>query len=696
MERCLTCGKKLPDPAAEAAQRHKDAASRRQEENTKALQEIGPLPPVKDPVRKESCRFNFPLFLETYCKRQQWKPWSDDHRKGFEEMERIILGGGKKARAWPRAYAKTTIAELAAIWAMLYGHHEFVAILGKNRSSADETIDSIKTELEDNELLYEDFPEVIHPIRCLEGEGRKAPGQLLDGEKTRLTWGKSKIVFPTVKGSKVSGHIFRACGLGSTEVRGMKKKRRGDLESLRPTLILIDDPQDEKSSVSPLQTHRLERTIMGGVMGMRKLGGVFSVFLLVTCQQNDDLAEKMLARSDWEGERVSMVLTFPTNQKLWDEYRAIKEEGERKGLKLKPATDFYIANRAAMDEGCTLSWPDMPYSEKEGEVSAIQSAMNFLISDEVAFWSERQNQPKPPAKAGDLIQLDKAQLAERLNQHERRLLPKWAELVTFGIDCQGLLLYYCVCAWATGFKGQIVDYGVWPDQARTYFSLKDAAPSVYDVTKTRDEESALYAALGHLCNRLLQPWQVDQGGTMQVGRGLIDSGWKASAVERFAREYRMGALLQPSKGHGVTAKQAPMDEWPRKDGERRGPAWLKKSARGVLVFDSNTWKSNIAERLLVPMGERSALTLFGKEARQHALFLDHLTSESRTETEGRGRRLEEWTLKPARENHWFDSLVMCAVAASERGIAVMGAEKGQGLLTFGHLTGQKKRRGSFR
>jgi hypothetical protein len=44
-------------------------------------------------------------------------------------------------------------------------------------------------------------------------------------------------------------------------------------------------------------------------------------------------------------------------------------------------------------------------------------------------------------------------------------------------------------------------------------------------------------------------------------------------------------------------------------------------------------------------------------------------------TEGRGRVVDEWKLRPERaDNHWFDCLVGCAVAASVVGVTLPGTE----------------------
>ena len=85
-------------------------------------------------------------------------------------------------------------------------------------------------------------------------------------------------------------------------------------------------------------------------------------------------------------------------------------------------------------------------------------------------------------------------------------------------------------------------------------------------------------------------------------------------------------------------------------------------------FDTNYWKSFIYARLAVPMGDRGCLSLFGDNANAHRLLAEHLTAEYRVKTEGRGRTVDEWKLRPsAVDNHWFDCLVGCAVAASMQG-----------------------------
>ena len=70
--------------------------------------------------------------------------------------------------------------------------------------------------------------------------------------------------------------------------------------------------------------------------------------------------------------------------------------------------------------------------------------------------------------------------------------------------------------------------------------------------------------------------------------------------------------------------------------------------------------------------DKGCLSLFGQKPAEHRLFADHVTAEYRVRTEGRGRKVDEWKLPPAKaDNHWFDCLVGSAVAASMLGVSVM-------------------------
>ncbi len=85
--------------------------------------------------------------------------------------------------------------------------------------------------------------------------------------------------------------------------------------------------------------------------------------------------------------------------------------------------------------------------------------------------------------------------------------------------------------------------------------------------------------------------------------------------------------------------------------------------------------SPTALSLAVAMGDKRCLAVFGTKPESHRLLADQLTAEYRVKTEGRGRTVDEWKQRPeSPDNHWFDCLVGCAMAASIQGAVLFGTD----------------------
>ena len=166
--------------------------------------DIGDLPEVADADRKANASTDFRMFCDVYFPQTFHLPWSDDHLKVIAKIERAVLEGGLFAMAMPRGSGKTSLCETACLWAMLYGHREFVCLIGSDEDHAAGMLDSIKAELENNDLLADDFPEVCHPIRSLDGITQRAAGQLYQGTQTHIGWTAKEIVLPSIEGSSAS------------------------------------------------------------------------------------------------------------------------------------------------------------------------------------------------------------------------------------------------------------------------------------------------------------------------------------------------------------------------------------------------------------------------------------------------------------------------------------------------------------
>ena len=654
----------------------RNAERDRQAEQSLAGRDIGPLPEVVNPDRKAACERNFQLFCESYFPETYSLAWSPDHLKVIEKIETAVLRGGLFALALPRGSGKTTITESAALWSMLYGHREFVVLIGATESAALELLDSLKTELEVNERLAEDFPEVCYPVAQLEGIANRCAGQLYKGERTRITWTSNEIVLPTVEGSRASGIIVRVAGI-TGRIRGMKFKR-SDGRNVRPSLVVIDDPQTSESAGSLEQTRKRVRVLAGDILGLAGPGQKISGIMPCTIIRPGDMADIILNRNthpDWNGEKTRMVYRFPTNMKLWEEYAEIRAEALRTEGNFQKATEFYLANREAMDAGAEVSWEAR---FNHDEVSALQHAMNLKFQDEAAFMSEYQNDPLPDDTADDsLLSVD--EICAKINGLARRRVPLKCDRLTMFVDVQKALLFYVVIAWAEDFTGAVIDYGSWPDQHRHEYSLADANPSIQTLFPKAGFEGALYAALSALADECLgREWEREDGAVLKIERALVDANWGQSTdvVYQFCRQSSHAGVILPSHGRYVGASSKPMTEYRKQQGDRLGFNWMipnvagKRAIRHV-IYDTNYWKSFIHARLAVPVGDKGSLTLYGRIPGAHQLFAEHLTAEYRVKTQGRGRTVDEWKLKPqSHDNHFLDCVAGCAVCGSMLGASL--------------------------
>ena len=596
------------------------------------------------------------------------------------KIETAVLRGGLFAMAMPRGSGKTTLAETACIWAMLTGAQQFVCLIGSDAGHARSMLESIKVEFETNERLLDDFPEAVFPIHALERIHNRAKGQLCGDKPTRIVWTADEIVLPTIPGSKASGTIIRVAGIES-RIRGMKFKR-ADGRAVRPSLVVLDDPQTYESARSDMQVRARMETLNGAILNLAGPGQKISGIMPCTVIRPGDMADQILDRDKhpaWQGERTRLVYVFPTNEKLWDKYAQIRADSFRNDGDGHEATEFYGKHRKEMDAGAVIAWPER---HNEDELSAIQHAMNLRLQDERAFWAEYQNQPLPQEE-GESDHLNADAIAAKTNGLPRGVVPIGASHLTMFIDVQGKLLFHAVVAWEDDFTGYVVDYGTYPDQQRPVFALREVQKTLARVAPGTGLEGSIYAGLETLTDAYLaKRWRRDDGAELRIERCLIDANWGQSTdvVYQFCRQSAHAGLIMPSHGRYVGASSVPFSEYKRRKGERIGHHWRVPSVQGRrqvrhVLIDTNYWKSFVHARLAVAMGDPGSLSLFGHKPAEHQLLAEHLTAEYRVKTEARGRVVDEWKIRAGGpDNHWLDCLVGCAVAASILGAVLPGTD----------------------
>jgi hypothetical protein len=659
---------KAPKLSVDDAYARKKATEReRQARKSREGRELGGLPAPVNPDRREACRHDLKRFLETYFAKDFPIPWSEDHLTLIAEAQRRILDGGLKAIAMPRGTGKTTICERTALWAILFGHLDYVVLIGANKDASLEMLDTFKSELETNELLTEDWPEVCLPVQEVAAAPQKQKGQTFNGAPTRIQWsGQKRIVLPSIPGSESAGAVVQCSGILG-RVRGMKYvDERG---TRRPKLALIDDPQTDVSARTDGQVTKRMRVMTGAILGLAGPGVKMAALAPVTVIRVNDMADQILDRDahpEWDGLRTKLLYGEAKNKDLLDQYWDMRADEMRTGGgSLAKTNSWYQANQKKLEAGLRAAWPER---KNDDELTAIQHCLN-LIQDrgKDIFDAEYQNDPQPE-QSGDDWHISAVDIAAKVNGLTRGIVPLWATKITSFIDVQQRLLYYAVAGFGEGNRGSIIEYGTWPEQKAREFTYLEIRNTLSRLYPRRGVKGSITAGLNDLTTNLLtRDWKREDGTAARINQLGIDSGNWTKDVHEFVRSSKFAGLILPSKGKGITSDKTPMSEWKKKPAEQIGEEWIlspqPKHASRLLTYDTHYWKRELFLRLATPLGDPGDLSLFGSETvLTHRMIASHLHGESWTKTEGQGRTVYVFAEKPSRpDNHLFDCAVGCLV-----------------------------------
>jgi len=646
--------------------------------SAQAFRDFGPVPKVKSRKRRTASKKSLRKFCENYLSGTFALDWSQDHLDVIKKLERSILKGGLFALAMPRGSGKTSLTEAAALWALLFGLRKFVVLFGATEELAGKLLSSIRTELESNDKLLDDFPEVCYILRKLEGVTTRR--LVSEGKRVRITMKSKEIVLPWLEGDNKrngpsAGSILQVVGITGA-IRGRKEKIP-DGRTIRPDFIIVDDPQTDESAGSAAQVATREKTMSGAILGLSGPGKKIAGVCPCTVIEDGDLADRILdpaIHPEWNGSRIPFVKEFPERLDLWETYTELRADSLRERGDIRDATAFYKVNRAEMDEGAVVMWESR---FEDDELSAIQHAMNRKARDEAAFWSEYQNNPRR-AQKDDLRIQTATELSKRTNGIDRgRLLPA-TETVTAFVDVQGKALFFTVVGWRPDFTGSVLDYGTFPDQGgRRYYQLNDIAKTLPKKYPNAGEAGMISAALREFIPELLGRRYVREDDEVELSPSLIliDANWQTSTVRDTVRSLR-SVNVYPAHGRYVGAASRPVTEYKRRRGEKVGLNWKTSIIEKLphILFDANYWKSFLHDRLAIEFGDPGNLTFFGFDHIAHRMISENITAEERVRvTASTGRSVDEWKLKNTRpDNHFLDCLVGSAVGASLMGAAIPG------------------------
>ncbi len=313
-------------------------------------------------ARKAKASQSLDFFCTTYFPHYFNKPSSRLHQyfsKRYLEMIRTAVEvgqGDKEANAAPRGNAKSTWGTFGLpLWVAAFRKRKYALIVSETRSQAESFLSFIKLELETNERLQQDFPELC-------GEGPK--------------WTADQII--TRNGVKIQG-----AGAGQ-KLRGL---RHG---SSRPDLVVVDDLENDEAVESPEQRKKLENWFFKALM---KIGQPDTVFIVVgTILHYDSLLSRLLLKPGWKGQKFKAVMKWSQAFKRWEEWERLYADLTVGKEAAEIAADTYFeTHREEMLRHTEVLWPEMePY----------YYLMKMRVSDGPAYFeSEKQNEPINPEDA---------------------------------------------------------------------------------------------------------------------------------------------------------------------------------------------------------------------------------------------------------------------------------------------------------
>ena len=86
---------------SEQYQKHREKMAERMRNLSAQARDIGALPEICDPDRRDACEHNLKEFCEQYRPSAFHLGWSEDHLVAIERLERAVLHGGTFALAMP-------------------------------------------------------------------------------------------------------------------------------------------------------------------------------------------------------------------------------------------------------------------------------------------------------------------------------------------------------------------------------------------------------------------------------------------------------------------------------------------------------------------------------------------------------------------------------------------------------------------
>lgn len=232
-------------------------------------------------ARVARAKDDFHFAVQTYFKHHVSEVETSEFRRYTYENIDAILNHKKNTVEAYRGGAKTTLyARLLYLWlSVIKGQKRNTVSISATLPLAKKTLEFIKDELEDNDLLIADY-------------------EVKRSEK----WTEDEIVF-YVGSSKFR---LKAYGAG-TKIRGE------NWIGFRPDFIVCDDIENDENVQSKAQRDKLESWFKKAILKLPQRGSDYNIIFIGTKIHHDSLLSRLQQSDDFNSLRFPLVKQFPSN-----------------------------------------------------------------------------------------------------------------------------------------------------------------------------------------------------------------------------------------------------------------------------------------------------------------------------------------------------------------------------------------------
>lgn len=289
------------------------------------------------PERIQKAQEDFEYAVQTYFPHHidySKKETSKFRKFCYKELPSLLEKQRKLDGEAYRGAAKTTmITRLLTLWkTVIRCEKKHGAIISSTIDVAVESLDVIRTELEDNENLISDF-------------------DIITGDKLGESWTNEEIIFST------RGVLIRIKAFGAG-----KKIRGANWRANRPDWIVCDDIENDENVENKNQRDKLYKWFIKAIMKLpARKSTTYNIIYIGTKLHHDSVLSRIQDRVDFVHFSYPLVIAFPENIDQIDKHHLKKSD----------------------IKGMVLDDPSLDAME----------LLKEYLEDKDSFMSEYQNQP---------------------------------------------------------------------------------------------------------------------------------------------------------------------------------------------------------------------------------------------------------------------------------------------------------------